>query len=347
MTLNLARDAELRGNWQDLADAASAPAPAAPAEPGAAAAADFAIEGIRIVDGNVYWRENTDELRYSVTGLSLTTGGIGSGEPVEFDAALRFADEVAGRTAALAASAVVAVEPSGSVTATDVETSITVDAGGGAPARELEATAARIAFDRTAETLAVEELVTEIAGIRAAWQLSGTSLVANPTVGGSVTVDPAAISILFEQLQISPPTAIEPSELGTFALTAQFSLQTEPQVVQLTGVNAELLGMRVTGEGSLTGANELAGRIVIGEFTPNAAAPSAAARRGAADGRRRSAWAPGARHALRHEPRHGPSGAARPRAARARRNHQRHDRGPARRTRQYLPRRDRNVAVRS
>ena len=41
--------------------------------------------------------------------------------------------------------------------------------------------------------------------------------------------------------------------------------------MQLTGVNAELLGMRVTGEGSLTGANELAGRIVIGEFTPNAA----------------------------------------------------------------------------
>ena len=148
------------------------------------------------------------------------------------------------------------------MTATDVETSVTVDAGGGAPARELEATAARIAFDRTAETLAVEELVTEIAGIRAAWQLSGTSLVANPTVGGSVTVDPAAISIVFEQLQISPPTAIEPSELGTFTLAAQFSLQTEPQVVQLTGVNAELLGMRVTGEGSLTGANELAGRVV-------------------------------------------------------------------------------------
>ena len=271
LTLNLARDAELRGNWQDLADELRAPAPAAPAEPGAAAAADFAIEGIRIVDGNVYWRENTDELRYSVTGLSLTTGGIGSGEPVEFDAALNFADEVAGRTAALAASAVVAIEPNGSVTATDVETSVTVDTGGGAPARELEATAARIAFDRTAETLAVEELVTEIAGIRAAWQLSGASLLANPTVRGSVAVDPAAVSIVFEQLQISPPTAIEPSELGTFTLAAEFSLQTEPQVVQLTGVNAELLGMRVTGEGSLTGANELAGRILIGEFTPNAA----------------------------------------------------------------------------
>ena len=92
------------------------------------------------------------------------------------------------------------------MTATDVETSVTVDAGGGAPARELEATAARIAFDRAAETLAVEGLVTEIAGIRAAWQLSGSALLANPTVARQRHRRPAReLATVFEQLQISPP----------------------------------------------------------------------------------------------------------------------------------------------
>ncbi|HET7925694.1 MAG TPA: AsmA family protein, partial [Rhodanobacteraceae bacterium] len=87
-TLNLARDANLRGNWEDLLAAANEPAPTPPdAEPGAASINELAIEGVRIRDGNVYWRENTNELRYGVTGLSLTTGGIGTGEPIEFETA--------------------------------------------------------------------------------------------------------------------------------------------------------------------------------------------------------------------------------------------------------------------
>src|SRR5262245_7394188 len=131
LTLNLARDAALRGHWEDLLAAANEPkpAPAPDAEPGAASINELAIEGVRIRDGNVYWRENTNELRYSVTGLSLTTGGIGSGEPIDFDAALNFADETSGLKAALAASAVVAAAASGSVTATDLDTTVRVDAG--------------------------------------------------------------------------------------------------------------------------------------------------------------------------------------------------------------------------
>jgi AsmA protein len=271
LTLNLARDAERRGNWQDLLEAANAP-PTAPAEPDAAPAPrELAIEGVRITDGSVQWRENTAELRYSVTNLSLTTSGVGGGEPVSFDAALDFADVASGLRAAVAASAVVAPAPNGAVAATSVETAVTVSSGNGAPQRTLEATAERIAFDREAETLTVEGLVTEIAGIRAAWQVAGTSLLENPRLRGSVRVDPAELAAVFEQLRLSPPASIDARDLGTVALTAQFSFQAEPQAVQLSEVAAEVLGMRVTGEGSLTGGNELAGRVVVAEFTPNAA----------------------------------------------------------------------------
>jgi uncharacterized protein involved in outer membrane biogenesis len=274
LTLNLARDAALNRNWQDLVDAANASVPANQAEPAASAAAggnDFAIEGVRIVDGTVYWRENTDELRYSVTNLTLTTGGVGSGEPVAFDASLNFADATSGLTAAFAASAVVAAASNGPVTATDVDARITVAEDGGAPARTLEASATRVVFDGAADSLAVEGLATELAGVRAAWQLAGTSLSTAPALRGSVAIDSADIETVFEQLQLSPPASLEASELGTVALAAQFSVLTEPQSVQLSDVTAELLGMRVSGEGSLTGGNELAGRVVVAEFTPNAA----------------------------------------------------------------------------
>lgn len=271
LTLNLARDAGLRGNWQDLLESADTAQPAAPASPDAARVRELAIAGVRIRDGRVQWRENTDELRYSVTNLSLTTGRIGSREPVSFAASLDFADEASGLTAAVAISAAVAAAADGAVSATEVDAAVTVDGANGAPARTLAAAATRIAFDRAAERLDVEGLVTEVAGVRAAWQLDGTALVSNPALRGSVAVEPAELATVFEQLRLAPPAGIEPRELGTFTVAAQFAWQAEPQVVQLSQVDAELLGMRVTGEGSLSGGNELAGHVVIGEFTPNGA----------------------------------------------------------------------------
>ena len=84
--------------------------------------------------------------------------------------------------------------------------------------------------------------------------------------------------------------------------------------------------MRVSGEGSLTGGNELAGHVVVGEFTPNAALQALLRARGAADRRRRRARRARARHALRYEPRLRPRRAARLQADGARRDGQRHAR---------------------
>lgn len=271
LTLNLARDAEQRGNWEDLLEAAANErAPAEAAEPNEPAVSAFEIEGIRVRDGSVYWHENVDELRYSVTGLNLSTGGIGSGEPIAFEAALDFADETSGTKAVVAASAVVAAAR-GAVTATDVDATVTVDSGGGAPVRTLEVAATRAAFDRAAETLAVEGLTTEIAGIRAAWQLSGSTLISNPAVRGNVSVERAPLSAVFEQLRLTPPAALSADDLGSFTLATELSFRAEPQLVEVTGLTAELLGMRVGGEASLAAGNELAGHVVVDEFMPNGA----------------------------------------------------------------------------
>jgi len=270
-TFNLARDASLRGNWEDLLAASNDAAPAAPAEPAAGSfdVNNLAIEGVRIRDGNVYWRENTNELRYSVTGLSLTTGGIGRNEPVEFETALDFAD-AAGLKAALTLSAVAAVAADTSVTATDFETTLRLDLGDGSPVRELAASADRISFDRTAETLAAEGLVTEVAGARATWQVSGSTLISNPAVKGTVALEAPDLAEVLKQAAVALPAALDGAELGPLTLGAQFAFQSDPQTVQLSAVDVAALGLRATGEGTLTGGKELAGRVAVAEFTPNA-----------------------------------------------------------------------------
>jgi AsmA protein len=269
LTLNLARDGEGRGNWEDLLRTESAAAPAAEPAAGAPAVDTLEIEGIRIRNGNVYWRENVDELRYSVTGLTLTTGGIGRGEPISFDAALDVADEASGTRAALAVTATVAATGD-RLTATDVEARASV-ASGGAPVRELELTAASVAFDRAAETLAVDGLATEVAGIRAEWSVTGATLLSNPAVGGAVTVERAPLAAVFEALHLALPASLEPEELGSFSLATRFEFRAEPRRIEVTGVDAELLGMRLRGDASLAAGNELAGRVAVAEFAPGPA----------------------------------------------------------------------------
>src|SRR5690606_9832061 len=131
-TLNLARDADLRGNWQDLVDAADGGGAALPPPSGAdaATAPTFAIEGVRIRNGNVFWRENVTELRYSVTGLELTTGTIDVGEPVELEAALEFRDETTGTTATLRVSTLARMAAEGPISAEDVDLAVTLAGNG-------------------------------------------------------------------------------------------------------------------------------------------------------------------------------------------------------------------------
>jgi len=89
MELNLARDEELRGNWEDLtrlADEAPRGQPNAGGneigeEPAALGGLD--IEGITIRNSTVNWRVNRTYLLFVVSELELESGAIRRGEPAE------------------------------------------------------------------------------------------------------------------------------------------------------------------------------------------------------------------------------------------------------------------------
>jgi AsmA protein len=98
LTLNLARDASGRSNWDDLAkagaQAGSDTGSEKPSAPGSSdisegqAAAALAIGGLDINNANLSWEDASQDQRFQIGNLSLQTGAIATGEPVDMKLAL-------------------------------------------------------------------------------------------------------------------------------------------------------------------------------------------------------------------------------------------------------------------
>jgi AsmA protein len=308
LALNLARDAEGLGNWEDLlapgAGETAANVPESPTETATGTLERLELEGVRIRDGVVYWRENTHELRYTVSGLSLDTGSISSGEPVDVELRFELRDATSALALELAAGARAELGEDGSMAVRGLRSDFTLD---GAPSVEraqgrlqaanvvaeqggrirldgVEITAqltrpeaaperldlalrlASASFDDTSQTLEVEGLTTETAGITATWQLTGTALLDNAAVEGTVAVAESSLGALLDVLGLQPPQGVDRDALGNASLAAAFSFQTEPRRLRVSQIDARLLGARAQGELALDDTDNLRGRIDVPQF---------------------------------------------------------------------------------
>ena len=95
LTLNLARDSRGRSNWDDLADVGgdagggdrpTSSSPAVSSE--ASAAVALAVGGLDIKDANLSWQDARRGQRFEINNLSIQTGAISAGEPVDLKLAL-------------------------------------------------------------------------------------------------------------------------------------------------------------------------------------------------------------------------------------------------------------------
>jgi uncharacterized protein involved in outer membrane biogenesis len=271
LNLRLARDAQGRGNWQDLVDAAAAngATPASPTDTTAPRVQSFALEGVRVRRGTVEWRENTTDLKYTIAALDLSTGAIGSGKPVRVEASLELRDELSGLAAKGRFAALAALDDHGGG-ARDLEMTATVTPPNAKP-RTIELTAANVAFDRDQQTLRVEGLMAESAGVRATGQVAAAGLLTSPAFTGSVAVADAPLARVFEALELRPPTGVAPADLGNGSLTAKFAVKLEPRDIAISDLALDALGVRITGAGTLHGKDALSGSVVIPEFKPSPA----------------------------------------------------------------------------
>jgi AsmA protein len=173
----------------------------------------------------------------------------------------------------LRSSAKVLLAPDGAVSANDFDAAVRAPGAAGAPPRELNVRATALAYRPDGQTLAVEGLTTEVAGVHAAWTLAGKTLIDDPTIEGSVNVVGAPLANVFDALGWQPPEGVAKSDLGDVTLSSSFGLRSEPREIRVTKLAAKIFGMELSGEGTLAG-DELEGKVSIPEFAPTPAVRS-------------------------------------------------------------------------
>ncbi len=303
--LNLAADADGQGNWEDLLrrlDGAGTGAEPVTAESSDEPLASFDIEGVRVRDGLVYWRENVDEVRYLVRGLTFDTGSIGLDRTtdvelgfeildvesqltlgIETEGTVTLAEALAARDMTLdftlrdgsgderargeASIDLADVAPSGVITLGATELSARLsDPPLGSGTVDVDAAWQTAELVPDAQALRVEGLVTDIADMEARWQLSGSSVFDAPRLAGSVELTPAPLLTALELLVLALPDGVDADSLGVIDGRADFTASPESRQIEFTNVNANLLGFAATGQVSFDGAERLGAELAIGAF---------------------------------------------------------------------------------
>ena len=305
LELNLARDGEGVGNWEGLlASSSTDSAQVETTTSNDQLLQDLDIVGIDIRDGVVFWRENVTDVRYVLSALSLDTGPIAEGEPV--DAALdfrlvgvnpAFAAELSVRSRTLidldtqrfaaeglelefrvedgqhderAAGRLEAdIDYSGREGAIRVSDA-TIEADLASPPigpaeLSFRATAELTRLDLATQNAEIQGLSTTIGGsVVARWELSGTSLLDSPQLAGTVSVSQASLA---DALDVAGVNVEVERDLGNFELSSQFTAEGATGNVTLTELEVTALDMGFVGELSVT-ERETTGRIEAPPFDP-------------------------------------------------------------------------------
>ncbi len=117
-----------------------------------------------------------------------------------------------------------------------------------------------------AQALRVEGLVTHIGGVEARWQLNGSSMFDAPRLAGSVEIAPAPLATALELLAVALPDGVDPDSLGRLEGRADFASSLESRRIELSKVNANLLGFTATGEANIDSAEQLSVELAIVAF---------------------------------------------------------------------------------
>jgi len=304
--VNLGRDNEARGNWEDLLSEQSEQPSAATQDEDSAAFSRLDVEGLSIRGGTVYWRENLDEVRYIVSELDLETGSIGAGSPADIELEFELLDVGAQLTYELAANASLLLDADSELQARDLSaefrladgqeeervqgrievasarsmadgtfeiadltlTSRLTDSPFGPAAFDVNVSLSDAEYDPMTQSLGIGGLVTEAAGIEATWQLGAQTLTDDPRIGGSVRIESGSLADALELFEIELPDGVEQRSLGSFNASADFQATADTQQLSLSNIETNFLGLTATGEASLDGAESLQARIDVPGFAP-------------------------------------------------------------------------------
>lgn len=235
LVLNLARDAQGRNNWQDLAggDAASpaaqpggAPAdggaaPEAGADSGGGAGVRLDVAEITVANSEVNWSDAATKTSWKLGNFDLDASDFGPGKafPIKMDFA------VAGPEV----NVDVGVDTRATISLADnryrLEDLAVKLAGSGAgwPGGEGEADLrfASLTADLNTESVDLENLAVTFLGVTAKGSLAGRNLLSNLSLGGQVEIEPFDPSAVLDVFGVKIETA-DPAVLKRASANANF-----------------------------------------------------------------------------------------------------------------------------
>ncbi|MBK1692226.1 AsmA family protein [Ectothiorhodospira mobilis] len=234
LDLNLARDAEGRGNWEDLTAAPSAgeapeeetPSPGA-GEPVPPALRGLDIAGVNVRDARVSWRDAQAGTEMTIDPFDLTLGQLRMGEeaPLEISLSLQVPDP--GLDARLETQGLLMLDPAGQRYA--LRQMVTrLDARGEALPAPVEARLeADLVADLASGLAKVERLTLDALETHWTGLVEVTGLDATPRVQGELRSGRFNPRKVLAALEMEAPATADPEVLTQAALDLAFNMQGE------------------------------------------------------------------------------------------------------------------------
>ncbi|MGB7216755.1 MAG: AsmA family protein, partial [Gammaproteobacteria bacterium] len=140
-------------------------------------------------------------------------------------------------------------------------------------------------FDPTGGELAIDDLVTRVAGVAASWQLEARNVIDAPSVAGRVAIAHAPIGEALASFGVALPQNLDPRSLGTLDASAQFriglAVDGTPgaegpaigpyrlEALGVDGLELAALGLRASGRAELADDGHVRADLTVPAFTPS------------------------------------------------------------------------------
>ena len=251
LTVNLERDKAGKTNWDDLASGGSSASSSSAGGSSREGLATLALGGIDLQDAKVSFIDAAQGQSVEISGLSLSTGAITPGAPVDLSAQASFALGSPKLQGNIGLSGTVNVDGTGqsiSVDGLELTTSVTGDT---LPSGSLEAAVkAAVTADVAAGTAKIADLRLEAAGLKATGGFDLVGLNAEPKISGKIAVAKFNAKEILGRLGIDIPATADANALTAVSLQGNLSA---------TAKQAGLSNMTITlDETAITGTARVA-----------------------------------------------------------------------------------------
>ncbi len=258
LQLNLARSADGRGNWEDLAGGGKAAAEPGAGEKGGGDAAagsglaGLSIGGIDIADARITWDDRASGQHLVIDRFSLETGEVAPDRPVAVKLGLTLENREPELRADLRMQGTVKLDQ----TAASIDVSgfkLEVDASGPAlPSGKMEAqleAALQAALDGS--RLQVRDLSLSSGALRITGNLTGTDLAGQPALDGDLALAPLALAAWLKEMGVVLPPMADPKALSR--VEAKATLAMKGDRVRIPSLAIGLDDTRITGDATVGG----------------------------------------------------------------------------------------------